>query len=160
MPNLLQQGSACGNFGAAGSTQFISLEECVEQYLVFPVTFATADATVLFTVPTGVRVKIGRMFWEVTTGWTGGSSSAIGCRSSNTAYNTKGDLLGGASGDVAATLVTATANGFCGTIGAKLSSQALVVLVAGDTIKFDQITSAFTAGVANIICPMAVFPAN
>lgn len=113
-------------------------------HLKLAIAFGTADAAVLFTTPdTGYKLNVERLFWEVTTGFTGGSSSAIGVSSSNAAYNTKGDLLGGASGDVAATLVSGIKGG---TIGAKFGSNGVVVLVAGDTLRFDRITSAFTAG--------------
>lgn len=108
------------------------------------IAYTNADADVLFTVPTGFVLSLTRAWWEVGTGWTGGSSSAIGLSSSNASYNTKGDLLGGATGDVAATLVTGKAIG--GTVGAKFGSNGMIVLVAGNTVKFDRITSAFTAG--------------
>src|SRR3954466_4354256 len=65
--------------------------------LTFPVDFNKADAAVLFTVPSapaGLRLQVTRCFWEVTTPFTGGASSAIGLSSSNASYNTKGDLLG------------------------------------------------------------------
>ena len=124
--------------------------------MVFPIGFGTADATVLFTVPTNARLLVRRGYWAVTTGFTGGSSSSIGLSSSNAAYNTKGDLLGGAGGDVAATLVA----GACipGTIGAKTAAG--IFLNAGDTIKFNQITSAFTAGAgfAHLVCDVLANP--
>ncbi len=119
-------------------------------------TLNNADASVLFTVPTGKRLFIGRVFWEVTVAWTGGASSSIGLSSSNAAYNTKGDLLGGASGDVLAGLTV----GFKGTIGAKLASNDVVVLVAGDTIRFDRIVSAFTAGAGIAHIPCRLLPAS
>jgi hypothetical protein len=81
-------------------------------------------------------------YWEVTTGFTGGSSSAIGISSSNsTGHTTKGDLLGGSGGDVAATLVAGYPSG---TIGADIAAG--LMMVAADTVRFDRITSAFTAG--------------
>ena len=104
--------------------------------------FNTADAAVLFTVPVGFRLQAARPFWEITTPFTGGASSAIGLSSSNAAYNTKGDLLGGAAGDLAAALTA----GFRGAVGTKVASLGLVVLVAGDTVRFDRVVSAFTAG--------------
>lgn len=106
----------------------------------------TADAEVLFTVPDGHYLRVNRSWWNVQTGFTGGASSAIGLSSSNSAYSTKGDLLGGASGDVAATLVATGGGQKGGTIGAKFGSNGVVVLGPGDTIKFDRITSAFTVG--------------
>jgi hypothetical protein len=57
---------------------------------------ATADGAVLWTVPAGHRVRIVHAHWHVTTAFAGGSSSAIGIDSSNAAYNTAGDILGGA----------------------------------------------------------------
>lgn len=105
-------------------------------------TYATADAAILATLPTGARMKVMGGYWEVTTGFTGGSSSAIGLSSSNsTGHTTKGDLLGGSGGDVAATLVAGIASG---TIGADIAAG--LMLVAADTIRFDRVTSAFTAG--------------
>ena len=119
-------------------------------HLKLPFTFATADAAVLLTIPTitngAVGLQIDSLFWEITTSFTGGASSAIGISSTNANYNTKGDLLGGASGDVAATLVSTGLTYKGGTIGAKFGSNGKVVLVAGDVIRFDRITSAFTAG--------------
>jgi hypothetical protein len=79
---------------------------------------------------------------------TGGSSSAIGVSSSKTGFTTKGDLLGGATGDVAAAL-TAALSPANGTIGAKMDTVAelhTTLWKAADIIRFDRITSAFTAG--------------
>lgn len=109
--------------------------------LKIPVAFGTADATVLLTIPVGFRLQIVRSFWEATVAFTGGASSAIGIDSSNANSNTAGDLLGGATGDVAAALGTGALGG---TVGAKIASSP--ILVAADTIKFNRITSAFTAG--------------
>lgn len=106
--------------------------------------YATADAAVLYTVPAEKRLMIEQTFWEVTTGFTGGTSSAVGVSSSQSPHNTKGDLLGGATGDVAATLVAGVVEG---TPGASFSgSPGIVVLEAGATVIFDRITDAFTAG--------------
>lgn len=107
--------------------------------------FGTADTTVLWTVPASRGLLLLRSYWEVTTGWTGGTSSAIGLSSSQTPHNTKGDLLGGASGDVAATLVAG--DHLEGTVGA--DQAAGIILRAGATVRFDRITSAFTAGAGN-----------
>lgn len=126
----------------AGTGRWLRVDVRVD--LKLAVSKDTADAAVLFTVPAGYRLSVDRAFWEVTTGFTGGSSSAIGLSSSNTAYATAGDILGGASGDVTATLGTAGIKG--GTIGAKFGSNGVVVLEAGDTIKFNRVTSAYTAG--------------
>lgn len=105
-------------------------------------TYATEDAAILATLPTGARFKVMGGYWEVTTDFTGGSSSAIGISSSNsTGHTTKGDLLGGSGGDVAATLVAGYPSG---TIGADVAAG--LMMVAADTIRYDRITSAFTAG--------------
>lgn len=151
MPALLVQPSA----QIVGSNSFEFLNQAqmmLRPHLKLPIAFGTADAAVLFTVPTltngAAAVKIDSLFWEVTTSFTGGSSSAIGVSSSNTRYSTKGDLLGGASGDVLATLVS-TNTYVPGTLGAKYAAAATtgkIFLVAGDTLRFDRITSAFTAG--------------
>ena len=101
----------------------------------------TADAAVLATVPARARFLLRRGCWEITADFTGGNSSAIGASSNGTGYTTKGDLHGGSSGDVAASL---TAGVRAGTIGADVAAG--VLLVAGDTVHFDRITSAFTAG--------------
>lgn len=115
-------------------------------HLKLPFTFSNADASTLYTIPTGLIIEIGRAYWEIGTSMTGGASSAIGISSSNASYNTKGDILGGATGDVAATLVSTGVKYKGGTLGAKFGSNGMVVLVGGDTIRFDRITSAFTAG--------------
>lgn len=119
--------------------------------LSLPITFQTADAAVLFTVPIGARLLVQRGYWEVDTGFTGGTSSAIGLSSSATGHTTKGDLHGGASGDVAATLVAGITKG---TVGADIASG--VLLLPGETIRFDRITSAFTAGAgkAHLVCAL------
>jgi len=102
----------------------------------------TADGDILYTVPARHRLRLSRSYWHVVTPWTGGTSAAIGLDSSNAAYNTAGDLLGGASGDVLAGLTA----GFKGTAGAKMGANAPVILDEGDTVRFQRITSAFTAG--------------
>jgi len=121
--------------------------------LVLPITYATADAAVLATLPTGAQMKITDIYWEITADFTGGSSSAIGVSSAKTGFSTKGDLLGGAAGDVAAT-ITAALSPAAGTAGAKMDSLAEVraaMFKATDTIRFDRITSAFTAGTGNVV---------
>lgn len=114
-------------------------------WLKLAISNATADGATLFTVPTDVRgLYIHRVFWETGTAWTGGAASAIGVSSDDANYNTKGDLLGGAGGDVAATLTASKFTG--GTVGAKFGANGIVVLAAGKILRFDRITSAFTAG--------------
>ena len=115
-------------------------------HLKIPFSYATADAAVLFTVPSGMKLEIGRVFWETTVTFAGGATPKIGLKSSNAGYNTAGDLLGGGTGD--GTLASTTQ--YSGTIGAKISTAASaaapVILVAGDTIIFNRMTSAFTSG--------------
>lgn len=155
MPNTLPQpNAASGNYPPANAAGMTSMFNQGAFSLQLAVDYTLADAAVLYTVPTGIRLAVGRSFWEVTTAFTGGSSSAIGISSSNSGYNTKGDLLGGASGDVLAGLTT----GFKGTIGAKSASQGVIVLIAADTIRFDRITSVFTAGVGIVHVPCWVLP--
>ncbi|NUP08447.1 MAG: hypothetical protein HOW73_20550 [Polyangiaceae bacterium] len=117
--------------------------------LAFPIAFGTADGAVLGTVPTGCALLVLRGFWEVTTAFSGGSSSAIGLASSQAPHTTAGDLLGGASGNVEADLTAGIKEG---TVGA--DQAAGILLVAGATITFERITSAFTAGAgyAHLVC--------
>jgi hypothetical protein len=119
--------------------------------ITLPITFATADAAALLTVPTGCWLNLRELFWTVSASFTGGSSSAIGVSSNKTNYTTKGDLLGGATGDVLATLA-ASANPIMGTIGAGFDTLAKrrAIWFPGNTIRFDRITSAFTAGVGAV----------
>lgn len=133
--------------------------------LKLPFTYATADAAVLFTVPTGMMMRLtGMPFWDVTTLFAGGSSSAIGVSSSNvTGYTVKGDILGGAAGDVEATLVAGRIPGTAGdeftdadTANTSLAEIQTLLFNAGDTIRFDRITSAFTSGAGNVCVPVAV----
>lgn len=113
--------------------------------LKLAISFALADAAVIYTVPSDIpKFRITSAFWEVTTGWTGGTSSAIGLSSSQTNYTTKGMVHGGSAGDVAATLV---AGYHGGTVGTGITADPkVIILAAGATIRFDRITSAFTAG--------------
>jgi hypothetical protein len=127
----------------AGSGRWLRMPGFVD--LSFAFTYATADAAVLYTMPTGAVMLATRGYWEITTSCSGGSSSAIGL-SGPSPHNTKGDLLGGSGGDVAATLTTALSPAI-GTVGT--DQAAGIRLVAADTIKFDRITSAFTAGAGN-----------
>lgn len=126
-------------------------------YLTLPIVASTADAEVLFVVPTDVRLVVHRAFWEVFTPFTGGASSAIGVSSNTAPHNVKGDILGGAAGDVAAAL---TAGVKAGTIGTDLASNGLVVLPAGSAVRFDRITSAFTAGAGQVHLECSVLPAS
>ena len=113
--------------------------------IALPFTFATADAAVLWTVPTGMALLQLRGYWEIIASMTGGSTPAIGLSSSQAPHTAKGDLLGGASGDLTATLV---AGDFIeGTVGT--DQAAGIILRAGSTVRFDRIASAFAAGSGN-----------
>ncbi len=134
----------------AGSGRWLRADKQVALFL--PVDKTTADNATIFTVPVGARLKIGSSnWWEVTTSWTGGSSAAIGIHASPTGWSTKGDILGGATGDVLATLVS-TDTRMTGTVGAKVDTAAhgRLIAIAADTLKFDRITDLFTAGAANV----------
>ncbi len=120
--------------------------------LRLPFTSATADAAALLTVPVGYRLWLMELWWRITVSMTGGAASAIGVSSSKTGYSTKGDLLGGAAGDVLATLA-ASANLIPGTVGTAfdtIGERRAAILNAGETLRFDRITSAFTAGSGSV----------
>jgi hypothetical protein len=119
-----------------------------QMYLRLYVDFTLADAAVLYTVPANTSIAIRSCMWEVTAAWTGGTSSAIGISSDLAPHDTKGDIHGGASGDVLATL---TAGFKRGTQGASFTAAPnCVVLTAGKLIRFDRIASVFTAGAGYI----------
>ncbi len=126
----------------SGTGRLLRLDTDID--ITAAVTFATADAAVLYTVPAGFQLALGIPYQHVTTSWTGGTSSAIGASSSGSGLTTKGDLLGGASGDVAAGLLSTGAYAK-GTVGTDIGKPG-ALLVGGDTILFDRITSVFTAG--------------
>lgn len=119
--------------------------------------FGTADAALLLTIPENFIVRVPAFpYWENTAAWTGGSSSAIGVSTTKASYNTKGDLLGGAAGDVTANMGAGVK---LGTIGPKFDTLAewqALLLVEGDSIRFDRITSAYTAGAGFACLPVSV----
>lgn len=125
--------------------------------LKLPFTYATADAAILLTIPTGALLLVDEFYWQISADMTGGVASAIGVSSSNksdsAAFTTKGDFLGGATGDVAATLTAALGSiKALGTIGTDWDTVAKrrTLFVPTDTIRFDRITSAFAAGTGNV----------
>ncbi len=146
MPALLVQPSA-QLIGVNTQELVNQLQMQLKPHLKLPISFATADAAVLFTVPTltngAVGLQIDSLFWEVTTSFTGGTTPSIGASSSNSNYNTKGDLLGAA---LTAALVSTGLTYKGNTLGGKYSSNGKIVLVAGDTIRFDRIADVFAAG--------------
>lgn len=103
---------------------------------------ATPDDAVLYTVPPSRTLLIEDTYWEITTSFTGGTSSTIGASASAAPATADGALLGGASGELAANLTVGIRPG---TKGTALSGGA-ITLQAGTTIKFNKIASSFTAG--------------
>lgn len=121
--------------------------------LEMPFTFAKTDGALHLTVAAGFVILPFEFAWKVTTNFTGGSSSTIGVSSTNIAGSTtKGDLLGGAAGDLAAALTT-TLSPNLGTIGTVFDTLAerRKFIKGGDTIRHDRITSAFTTGVGALL---------
>ena len=139
----------------AGSGRWVRRDPVITAKLA--VGFGTLDAAVLLTIPENFVARVAAFpFWEVGTAFSGGSSSAIGISTTKASYNTKGDLLGGASGDVAAGLGAGVK---LGTIGPKFDTLAewqALLLVEGESLRFDRITSVFTAGAGYACVPLAL----
>lgn len=158
MPATLPTRDQLATFPPAIAEAMIGVSGTYNGTLTIPFTFATADAAVLYTVPSGYRMQIVDATWEPTVSFTGGAASAIGLKSSNAGYATAGDLLGGAAGDVAAGLTAVPATPFKRTVGAKIAAG--VWLIAADTIIFNRITSAFAAGAGNVHIFYRLIPAS
>jgi hypothetical protein len=126
-----------------------------------PIAHTTADNAVILTVPAGFVLRLASLpYYEVTTAFTGGSSSAIGIDSNVTGYTTKGDLLGGASGNVAAALTAGIRPGTVGTALDTFAELQAFILQPTNEIHFGRITSAFTAGAGFVCLPVvAMTPA-
>lgn len=139
----------------AGTGRWYRADKAVT--LKLPVNFSLADGATILTVPTGFVLRLtGLPFWDVTVSWTGGTASTIGVSASNVGYTAAGDILGGVAGDAAAAL---TAGIRPGTIGDKLDTEAerqALVWVGGDTIRYEEITSAFTAGAGFVCVPVSI----
>jgi hypothetical protein len=130
---------------ATGSGRWVRADKTF--HLKMAISKDTADAAQLFQVPTGMRVLVEQVFWEITTSWTGGTDSAIGVSSDVAPHDTKGDQLGGSGGDVLATLISTGGATKQGTIGVSFSAAPkMVVLEAASKIRFDRIVDAFTVG--------------
>lgn len=136
----------------SGTGRLLRVDKDVD--ITAAVTFATADTTVLYTVPTGFQLFLGVPFHHVVTSWTGGTSSAVGASSSGGALTTQGDLLGGSGGDVAAGLLSTGAYSK-GTVGTDIGKPGALI-IGGDTIRFDRIVSVFTAGASTLHFPVRV----
>jgi hypothetical protein len=123
-------------------------------HMKLPIGATFADATVLATTPSGVRLLIEQAFYEPLTSFTGPSGASIGI-SSDAAGLTgapgylylagKGSILGASGGDIASAL---PASGPCqGTQGTIFTAVPKVAVVPGAAIiRFDRTFSAFTAG--------------
>jgi hypothetical protein len=129
----------------AGTGRWIRADKAF--ILKIPIAYTNTDGQAVETIPESFALRLGgHGYWEVTEAWTGGSSSAIGISSNISGYETGGDLLGGASGDVAATLTAGIA---AGTQGGELDDEAgfhALLFEEDSEFQFDRITSVFTAG--------------
>lgn len=141
------------NYTADNFTSYVpAMSQAVLDYgfiavhLKLAIGYATADATMLAAVPAAKRLMISRAYWQVTTSFAGGTSSAIGVSSDDADYATKGDILGGVGGDVAATLVSTGRVYKGGTLGTLFGSNGVIVVGSGKLIRFDRVASAFTSG--------------
>lgn len=122
-----------------------------------PITYEDADGAAIFTVPAGFVLRLAAFpYWNIVDNFSGGAGSTIGISTSITGYETGGDLLGGAAGDNAATLVPGLV---AGTLGGELDDhigfQALVIQ-EGDEIQYDRITDAFSAGTGYACIPVSI----
>lgn len=139
----------------AGTGKWVRVGKSI--VLKLPIDYTIADAVALLTVPEQMCLRLtGLPFWEVVTGFTGGTSSAIGI-SSDSIATTKGDLLGGAGGQLTAVLGTAGVKP--GTIGPLIDTPAEVqafLLIAGKIFRFDRIASVYTAGAGFVHIPVAI----
>ena len=139
----------------AGTGRWVRVGKSI--VLKLPIDYTLADAAVLLTVPEQMALRLtGLPFWEITTGFTGGTSSAIGM-SATAIATTKGDLLGGASGQLTAAIGSAGVK--AGTIGPLVDTPAemqALFLKAADALRFDRIASVYTAGVGFIHVPVAI----
>lgn len=141
---------------AAGTGRWLRADKSF--IMKIPISFANTDGEAIETIPAGFALRLaGFPYWKVTTGWTGGTSSAIGISTNISGYETGGDLLGGAGGDVAATLNPLVAGDIAGTLGGELDDnvgfQALMLVEASE-IQFDRIVDAFTAGAGFACIPV------
>jgi len=166
---LVQEDNSLWRFNSASSATEDTADELVQTpgagtgrwiradkafVLRIPISYANTDAQAIETIPAAMTLRLaGLPYWDVTTGWTGGTASAIGISTSLTGYDTKGDVLGGATGDLAATLVDGV---HVGTIGGEMDFTGFneMLLVAGTEIRFDRITSAYTAGAGYVCIPV------
>jgi hypothetical protein len=121
-----------------------------EALFSMPIGFGTADAAALLTIPAGCLLIPRDFWWTISVDFAGGSSSAIGV-SASVGPDTKGDLLGGAAGDIATNLEAADSPTW-GTIGLEWDTVAerRIFLAAATVLRFDRITSVFTSGAGTV----------
>jgi hypothetical protein len=140
---------------SAGTGRWVRADKAF--VMKIPISYANTDGEVIELIPEGFVLRMtAHPWWEITASFTGGSSSAIGVSTNISGYTTAGDIIGGATGDLAATL-DAGLNG--GTIGGELDDQAgfhALLFVEGSEFQFDAITSAFTAGTGYVCVPVAL----
>lgn len=151
MPALLQQPTA-SLIGGNAQEWHNRTQLLVREHLKLPLLFSQADAAVLFTVPTLINgassIRITDAYWEIVTTYVTAGSAKLAVSCSRAPFTGTGSVLGG-TGDTAATLVNTTKY-VPGTIGTGFSTGAVttgkILLVAGDTITLNVITSTFSAG--------------
>lgn len=151
MPATLVQPSA--QIIGANTQEFVNQAQLgLSAHLKLPLLFSQVDGAVLFTVPAltngAAAVRVRDAFWEITTTYVTAGSAKLAVSSSRAPFTGVGSILGGA-GDTAATLVSTTKY-VPGTIGTGFSTGAVttgkILLVAGDTITLNVVTSTFSAG--------------
>jgi hypothetical protein len=128
--------------------------------LILPFTFATADRAVLYTnaAEHTLWLLLDECLWEVTTAFSGGAGSRIALSiATGPIADSNGTLMGGAGGDGIGTNPTLNAAQMwkpTAGAGSGAGAQAMVLRTAGDQILFNQVVSAFTAGVglAHVPC--------
>ena len=124
----------------AGTGRWMRVDKAVD--LKLAVTYATADATLLFSVPVGFRLLLSHVWMEITADFAGGSSSSVGVSSDVAPHETKSDLF---NTSLAAAL-TASIKTNCVPGASYTSSPKLVILEVGSSIRWDRVVDAFTAG--------------
>jgi|SRR6267142_40552 len=140
-----------------GSGKWIRCDQHVD--LILPITFATADAAVLATIPAELTLypDFQGPMWEMITAWAGGVASAIGLSWTNQSkVLEQGSLLGGAGGDT----TFPTRSFYRGTAGQNFTvGLKRIVLNPTATINFDRVISAFTSGTGNAHVPCSLISA-
>ncbi len=139
----------------SGSGRWVRADLAFE--LILPITFATADANALATIPAElwlVPTYLGP-WWEMITAWTGGAAPTIGLSYTNqaTPVNVPGSLLGGAGGDG----TFPVRSYYRGTAGSHFTGGLKrIVLNPGATINYDRVSTPdnFTAGTGNAHVPL------